>query len=62
MSHSEINEKDDGMITVSERPDDSEREADSLERLVADVRGDPDATDSEKRLASALIALKNSQE
>ena len=62
MSHTEINESDDGTITVSEQPDELERNEQSLEQLVTAVRDDPDATDSEKRLASALIALKNSQE
>lgn len=61
MSHTEITEADDGSITVSERPDKSERNEQSLEQLVTAVRDDPDATDSEKRLASALIALKDSQ-
>lgn len=61
MSHTEINEADDGSITVSERPDDQERHEQSLERLVSEIRDDPDATVTEKRLASALIALQNSQ-
>jgi len=62
MSHTEISEADDGTITVSEKPDESERNAKSLEQLVTAVRDDPDASKTEKRLASALIALKNSQE
>ena len=61
MTHTEINESDDGTITVSERPDKSERNEQSLEQLVTAVRDDADATPTEKRLASALIALKNSQ-
>jgi len=61
MSHTEISESDDGTITVSERPDEQERHEQSLERLVSDIRDDPDATPTEKRLASALIALKESQ-
>lgn len=60
MSHTDVTEADDGTITVSERPDESERNAESLERLVTEIRGDPDATATEKRLASALIALKES--
>jgi len=60
MSHTEITESDDGSITVSERPDEQERHAQSLERLVSEIRDDPDATPTEKRLASALIALQNS--
>jgi len=60
MSHTEITEADDGSITVLERPDEQERNEQSLERLVSDIRGDPDATPTEKRLASALIALKES--
>jgi hypothetical protein len=60
MSHTEITESDDGSITVSERPDEQERHAQSLERLVTEIRDDPDATPTEKRLASALIALQNS--
>jgi len=61
MSHTEIHEADDGSITVSERPDEQERHEQSLERLVSEIRDDPDATATEKRLASALIALKESQ-
>jgi len=60
MSHTDISEADNGAITVTERPDESERNADSLERLVTEIRDDPDATATEKRLASALIALKES--
>lgn len=60
MSHTEINEADDGSITVSERPDEQERHEQSLEQLVGEIRDDPDATATEKRLASALIALQNS--
>jgi hypothetical protein len=60
MSHTEISEADDGSINVSERPDEQERHEQSLERLVADIRDDPDATKTEKRLASALTALKES--
>ena len=60
MSHTEISEADDGSITVSERPDEQERHEQSLERLVSEIRDDPDATQTEKRLASALIALKES--
>lgn len=60
MSHTEISENDDGSITVSERPDEQERHEQSLERLVAQIRDDPEATATEKRLASALIALKES--
>jgi len=60
MSHTEIHEADDGSITVSERPDEQERNEQSLEQLVIEIRDDPDATATEKRLASALIALKNS--
>lgn len=61
MSHTEINESDDGTIEVTEKPDSEEREAEALEQLVTDIRNDPDATTSEKRLASALVALKNTQ-
>jgi len=60
MSHTEIHEAEDGSITVSERPDEQERHERSLERLVSEIRDDPDATSTEKRLASALIALKKS--
>jgi len=60
MSHTEINEADDGSIKVSERLDEQERHEQSLERLVGEIRDDPDATRTEKRLASALIALQNS--
>jgi len=60
MSRTEISEADDGSITVSERPDEQERHEQSLERLVSEIRNDPDATATEKRLASALIALKES--
>lgn len=60
MSHTEIDESDDGSITVLERPDEQERHEQSLERLVSEIRNDPDATPTEKRLASALIALKES--
>lgn len=60
MSHTEISEADDGSITVSERPDEQERHRQSLERLVSEIRDDPDANPTEKRLASALIALQNS--
>lgn len=60
MSHTEISEADDGSITVFERPDEQERHEQSLERLVTEIRDDPDATPTEKRLASALIALKES--
>jgi len=60
MSHTEIHEADDGSITVSERPDEQERHEQSLERLVTEIRDDPDATKTERRLASALVALKNS--
>jgi hypothetical protein len=60
MSHTEISEADDGTITVSETPDEQERHEQSLEQLVSEIRDDPDATPTEKRLASALIALKNS--
>lgn len=58
MSRVEINEHDDGSIAVSESPDDQERNEQALERLVSDIRDDPDATTTEKRLASALISLK----
>lgn len=61
MSHTEINEADDGTISVSERPDESERNEQSLKQIVTAVRDDPDASKTEKRLASALIALKESQ-
>jgi len=61
MSHTEIHETNDGCITVTERPDEQERHEQSLKRLVTDIRDDPDATSTEKRLASALIALKGSQ-
>jgi len=60
MSHTEIHEAEDGSITVSERPDEQERHEQSLERLVTEIRDDADATPTEKRLASALIALQNS--
>jgi len=60
MSHTEIIEADEGSITVTERPDEQDRHAQSLEQLVTEIRGDPDATSAEKRLASALIALQNS--
>jgi len=60
MSHTEIHESDDGSITVYERPDEQERHEQSLERLVTKIRDDPDATATEKRLASALIALSES--
>jgi len=60
MSNTEITEADDGTITVSERPDEQERHEQSLERLVTEIRDDPDATKTERRLASALVALKNS--
>jgi len=60
MSHTEIHEDDDGTITVSERPDEQERHKQSLEWLVFEIRDDPDTTATEKRLASALIALKES--
>jgi hypothetical protein len=60
MSHTEIHEAGDGSITVSERPDEQERHEQSLERLVSEIRDDPDATATEKRLASALIALQES--
>jgi len=60
MSHTEIHEADDGSITVSERPDEQERHEQSLERLVSEIRNDPGATTTEKRLASALIALHES--
>lgn len=60
MTHTEIDEADDGSITVSERPDEQERHEQSLEWLVSEIRNDPDATATEKRLASALIALKES--
>lgn len=62
MTHTEISKADDGSITVSERPDEQERHEQSLEWLVAEIRDDPDATATEKRLASALIAHKNAQE
>jgi len=61
MSHTEISESDDGSIKVSEQPDEQERHEQSIERLVIEIRNDPDATATEKRLASALIALKESQ-
>jgi len=61
MSHTEISESDDGSITVSERPDEQERHEKSLEMLVLEIRDNPDATATEKQLASALIALKESQ-
>jgi hypothetical protein len=61
MSHTEIHEAADGSITVTERPDEQERHEQSLERLVIEIRDDTDATATEKRLASALIALKESQ-
>jgi len=61
MTHTEIHEADDGSITVSERPDEQERHEQSLERLVIEIRDDPDASPTEKRLASALTALKESQ-
>jgi len=60
MSHTNINESDDGSISVSERPNEKERNEESLKRLVSDIREDSDATATEKRLASALIALKES--
>lgn len=60
MSHTEIHEADNGDIRVSEQPDEQERHEQSLERLVVEIRDDPDATATEKRLASALIALQNS--
>lgn len=60
MSHTEIDEADDGSIKVSEKPDEQERHEQSLERLVTEIRDDPDATATERRLASALIALKES--
>jgi len=60
MSHTKISEAEDGSITVSEQPDEQERHEQSLERLVSEIRDDPDTTSTEKRLASALIALQNS--
>lgn len=35
-------------------------EANALEKIITEIRDDPDATKTEKRLASALVALKNS--
>jgi len=58
MTDTEISESDDGTITVSERPDESERNEQSLKQLVTAIRDDPNATDSEKRLASALSHSK----
>lgn len=60
MSHTEISEADDGSIVVTEEPDEQERHEQSLQRLVSEILDDPDATLTEKRLASALIALKES--
>lgn len=60
MSHTEIHESDNGDIRVSERHDKQERHEQSLERLVIEIQNDPDATATEKQLASALIALKES--
>jgi hypothetical protein len=60
MSHTEISEADDGSISVTEQPDEQERHGQSLERLVSEIQDDPDATATEKRLASALVALKES--
>lgn len=61
MSHTEISETDDGSVRVTEKSDREEREGQALEKLVADIRDDSDATATEKRLASALVALKNTQ-
>lgn len=60
MSRTEITEADDGSITVSEQPDEQEQHEQSLELLVSEIQTSPDATATEKRLASALIALKES--
>lgn len=46
--------------TINENKERSRKEQESLERLVSDIREDRDATVTEKRLASALIALKES--
>lgn len=62
MSHTEISESGDGTISITENLSVEEHEAEALERLVASIRDDPDATHTEKRLASALVALKHSQE
>lgn len=61
MTRTEIHEDEDGGIAVIENLDPEEREAQSLERLVSEILNDDEATKSEKRLASALIALKNLQ-
>lgn len=60
MTHTEIHEASDGSITVSEQPDEQEYHEQALEQLVSEIRDDPDASLTEKRLASALIALKES--
>jgi len=60
MSHTEVHESGVGSITGAERRDEQERHEQSLERLVSEIRDDPDATATEKRLASALIALQES--
>jgi len=36
------------------------REAESLEQLVSQVQNDPNATKTQKKIASALLALKES--
>lgn len=47
--------------TIKEREEQRGRESESLDQIVADIRHDDDATKNEKRLASAILALKESQ-
>lgn len=60
MPDTDVTEELDGTIHVSEKPTVSEREKESLERLVQDIRNDSSASESEKKMASAIIALSES--